>query len=645
MMIKIWKTYGEEIGFAVVLLLTVILAVLKDVSFSNAIVMIMTAAVVFILKKIKSGKAKFLSDLLMGISNIIFIFVIVNSFTGFINVLDLCKEIMLDAVLVGAIYVIIVGITGNIRVTAVIGNIMFSFLMLLNVFMKSARGRNLNYFDIDSIGTALNVAGQYQISFSFPVVLAIFLIGVYTWWSTRTCKKAPSGYLYYIGRVTGVLFGVFLFALFIGTGFLKRIGIYDRAWDYDEESILLNFIVEYRETCVAEDAASPVPCPEGYSETRAVEILNEYEKEEEKPQETVPNVIVIMNESYADLRVYGSLGDIDSELMPFYDSLDENCVKGMAYSSVFGGNTANSEYECLTGDSMILYPQGSVAYSLYLKDYEEIPTIAKLYQNQGYMTYAMHPYRENGWYRDRIYPAMGFDHILFESEYPHKDLIRGFVSDREDYEKLIETYENKTEERMFIFNITMQNHGGYNDRGWKGDIALEEIDQKSADYNKEELELYLSLMKESDKALEELIEYFDKAEEPVLILLFGDHQPGIEYAYRRGAEAETMQKYAIPFLLWANYPMESGQMDGISINYLPVLLAQRAGMPLNAYFRYLQAMYDKYPVITAEGVVDKDGNYREKNDAVLQQEIHDYEYVMYYRLTGTGSEYEDLFGY
>lgn len=645
MMIKIWKTYGEEIGFAVVLMLTAILAAGKDISVSNAIVMVITAAMVLFLKKIKIEKVKFLQDLLIGVSNIIFLFVIVNSFTGFINVLDLCKEIMLDAVLVGAVYVILAGITGSIRAAAVAGNILFSLLMLLNVFMKSARGRNLNYFDIDSIGTALNVAGQYQISFSFSVVLAIFLIGVYSWWSTRACRKVPSGWLYYIGRAVCVLSGCFIFALFIGTGFLKRLGVYDRAWDYDEESILLNFIVEYRETCVAEDAASPIPYPEGYSEERAIEILNEYRKEEEKPKETVPNVIVIMNESYADLRVYGSLGDIDSELMPFYDSLEENCVKGMAYSSVFGGNTANSEYECLTGDSMILYPQGSVAYSLYLKDYEEIPTIAKLYQNQGYMTYAMHPYRENGWYRDRIYPAMGFDHILFESEYPHKDLIRGFVSDREDYEKIIETYENKTEERMFIFNITMQNHGGYDARGWSGDITLKKTEQKNADYDKEELELYLSLMKESDKALEELIEYFEEVEEPVLILLFGDHQPGIEYAYRRGGEAETMQKYEVPFLLWANYPMESGKMDGISMNYLPVLLAERAGMPLNAYFRYLQAMYDKYPVITAEGIIDKDGNYREKNDAVLQQEIHDYEYVMYYRLTGTGNEYEDLFGY
>jgi len=94
--------------------------------------------------------------------------------------------------------------------------------------------------------------------------------------------------------------------------------------------------------------------------------------------------------------------------------------------------------------------------------------------------------------------------------------------------------------------------------------------------------------------------------------MFGDHQLGMEYAYRRDEKAEIMQKYKVPF---------------------------------NAYFRYLQAMYDKYPVITAEGIIDKEGNYREKNDAVLQQEIHDYEYVMYYRLTGTGNEYEDLFGY
>ena len=81
------------------------------------------------------------------------------------------------------------------------------------------------------------------------------------------------------------------------------------------------------------------------------------------------------------------------------------------------------------------------------------------------------------------------------------------------------------------------------------------------------------------------------------------------------------------------------------MNYLPVLLAEKTKTPLNAYFRYLQDLYTKYPVITAEGAIDQSGKYRERTDSQLRQDIQGYEYVMYYRLTGSGEEYESYFGY
>ena len=645
-MSKRWNAYKQYIGLTVLVVLIGVLFGMQKVSAANAAVMVVLTAAVFFLNKIENGKLQWLRHLVLLFANILFAFTILNSLTGFVNVLDLCKEIFLDILLVGFFYLIIAGISGSVRFTVWTGNILATVFMVVNIFLQDVRGRKLNYFDISSLGTALNVAGQYRLKLTLSMVLAVVTLILFTWWSMQGLQKLKQDYRFYIGRGCFAAAGIFVFFLCIGTGFLKKFGVYDRAWDYDQESILLNFIVEYRETCTTEDAASAIPQPEGYSEEKAVAVLQKYSTNEvEEAEETTPNIIVIMNESYADLRVYGSLGEADETVMPFYDSLRENMVKGTAYSSVFGGNTASAEYEFLTGDSIILYPGGSVAYSNYLKDYEKIYSIVDIYRNMGYETYGMHPYRENGWYRDRIYPAMGFENILFETDYPHQDTIRSFVSDKEDYEKIIETFENKNSERMFVFNVTMQNHGDYSDRTWKGEIQVDDLAKEDDSFDKEELELYLSLMKESDKALEQLITYFEAVDEPVAILLFGDHQPGIEYAMEKGEEAAPMDKYAVPFFLWTNYETKEEQVEAVSMNYLPVLLAEKTQTPMNAYFRYLQDLYTKYPVVTGEGAIDRNGEYKERTDRQLQQDLLEYEYVMYYRLTGSGEEYESYFGY
>ena len=57
--------------------------------------------------------------------------------------------------------------------------------------------------------------------------------------------------------------------------------------------------------------------------------------------------------------------------MPFIHSLTENTIKGTAYASVFGGTTANSEYEFLTGNTTAFLPAGTVPYHLYVKEGSE----------------------------------------------------------------------------------------------------------------------------------------------------------------------------------------------------------------------------------------------------------------------------------
>lgn len=86
-----------------------------------------------------------------------------------------------------------------------------------------------------------------------------------------------------------------------------------------------------------------------------------------------PNIVVIMNEAFSDLSVWGDFATSE-EVMPFFKSLQQEAVGGELYVSVKGGNTANTEFEFLTGDTMGFLPKGSIPYQQYIND--ETPSLA-----------------------------------------------------------------------------------------------------------------------------------------------------------------------------------------------------------------------------------------------------------------------------
>ena len=59
-----------------------------------------------------------------------------------------------------------------------------------------------------------------------------------------------------------------------------------------------------------------------------------------------PTIIAIMNESMTDLGSFGTL-KFEPDNMPLIHGLQKSgtAIWGTAYSSVYGGNTCNSEYE------------------------------------------------------------------------------------------------------------------------------------------------------------------------------------------------------------------------------------------------------------------------------------------------------------
>lgn len=390
--------------------------------------------------------------------------------------------------------------------------------------------------------------------------------------------------------------------------------------------------------------------PEGYDGEEMAALYEDFVAEEDSVSEndsasqgstlseedSLPNMIVIMNEAFSDLAALGEF-ECNEDYMPFIHSLQdgaENTITGTLNVSVCGGNTANSEFEFLTGSSMAFLPQGSIPYQQYIKG--EIDALPSYLSSLGYKTVGMHPYGASGWERDEVYPWLGFEETMFLSDFVGENYIRKYVSDESCYDEIISLYEEKNEaEPLFVFNVTMQNHGAYGDvyDNFTPDISVEGADIFS-------LEQYLSLMKVSDAAFEELINYFAQEEEKTLVVFFGDHQPNDTIAspivklngksVKNLSEEELKMRYEVPYVIWANYDIAEAQNEDTSLNYLGAHVLEQAGIERTGMWAYLEELEEEYPVISSMRVITSEG--ADTNATVENEGLQLYQSLQYYML-------------
>ncbi len=532
------------------------------------------------------------------------------------------------------------GLTGRVSRALGIQTVFCIIYGLANYFVLEFRGAPIQPWDILSIGTAASVADNYEYKLdkdALTALIGLLVLLVMEFFLRAGFPRSGKKRRVWIARtalclVTGLLCFGYTKMLHNEDFVQKKLRLYDKLFTPTtiqfKNGTVTAFLMELQYMSVEK--------PAGYSEDSAKEALASYETAD-VPERT-PNIIVIMNEAFSDPAVLGQFST-NEDYMPFVHSLldgAEDTVSGLLNVSVKGGNTANTEFEYLTGSSMAFLPYGSIPYQQYIKD--ETPSMASWLSDFGYRTVAMHPYRAAGWDRNKVYPLMGFDEMYFEEFYEDSALVRKYVSDEADYEKLIRIYEQKEPgEPLFLFNVTMQNHSSYNDwadyDNFTPDITADGIDS-------DVLSAYLSLMKLSDQAIEELVQYFSEEEEDTVIVFFGDHQPTdsvINPILKLNGTTssalspeEEADRYQVPFFIWANYDIEEESGLNISANYLASRTLDAAGLPKPGYFSFLTELEKQVPVISANHVSLSDGTF----SAADEQDdlLNEYRTFQYYQL-------------
>ncbi len=188
-----------------------------------------------------------------------------------------------------------------------------------------------------------------------------------------------------------------------------------------------------------------------------------------------------------------------------------------------------------------------------------------------------------------------------------------------------------------MFNVTMQNHGGYSKSYSNFDVDVR-LTSTEGYYPK--TENYLSLLKKSDEAFEKLINYFRSVDEPTVICMFGDHQPSIEeefYEEIMGVDKidsasiqQRQTRYITPFVIWANYDIDDAYIEKLSVNYLSSYLLKVAGIKTTDYNNYLLNLSKKIPVINSLGYIDSSGVYYENGQkSPYNKLLKDYNILQY----------------
>lgn len=518
--------------------------------------------------------------------------------------------------------VILICITGRTSVASLILMFVALAVGLINYYTLQFRGTPVLPWDILSVKTAASVTTEYDFKVTWHVI----------WISLVMLTVAACSIIFTHIRIKGVLRRILSGAFGIVALILCTMGLWQKATvDFFElDDILFTPVDMYEDNGFAISFAYNlqylrVKAPTGY-DTETVYREEESYVNTNADRYSNPNIIVIMNESFCDPAVLTDF-ETNQDYMPFIHSLLEggdNVVSGYAYPSVCGGNTANSEFEFLTGSSMAFLPEGSVAYQQYVKD--ETPALGWYLQSLDYRTCGMHPFGSAGWNRNTVYPNLGFEMTRFSGDMRGAQKMRTYISDAATYEMIEDNYATKDDKSLFTFEITMQNHGGYfqDYDNFEREIELINTDAEQVDINI--TERYLSLVKKSDEAFEDLIQHFENTDEPVIILMFGDHQPG-DYALKAiwrpedDPDIQTLQqRYKVPFVMWANFDIESEYVEGISLNYLSTLLFQKAGVPLTGYQKFLSELHETFPVINAKGVVDAKGQYYAWGDDIPDED-------------------------
>ncbi len=321
--------------------------------------------------------------------------------------------------------------------------------------------------------------------------------------------------------------------------------------------------------------------------------------EQPETPEARPDIVVIQCESFFDFTEEMGVENFSADPLPFFHQLQQRSASGAVYSPTYGGGTSNAEFEALTGISMANFVEGTNIFASYIND--PMISIGSILRNQGYYALALHPYMESFYSRTKNYRYLGFNRFdsiesmraadpeFDERAYSYEGA--EYPSDRELVHQIISNLEAQQGEDTFIFAVSVQIHIPFENYA-DSEYYIEYTGDQYTDPDEiKEIEGYASNLRETDAALQTLVEYLEQRDKETILVFYGDHQPRMTiypYANEKQPEANAA-RHQTPVLFWSNQRDLSGAGQlALDMTAIPEQTLYLAGAELPEYLLALR---------------------------------------------------------
>lgn len=366
----------------------------------------------------------------------------------------------------------------------------------------------------------------------------------------------------------------------------------------------------------------PMERPAHYSEAALDAIIERYSAEaaainaaragglEDK------NVVVVLSESFSDPLEIERF-TVGADPIPFTREVMDKTWAGDTLGSVFGGGTANMEFEVLTGQSIsLLRPQLHSPFQMLVPDFRAYPSLVGALKNEGHEAVAIHPFNRSMYKRQDVYETFGFDEFVDESTISDTTTIEDnpYIADQAAFDEVLDQIDAANDPLM-VSLVTMQNHAPYAEL-YSDPI---EITGGLGPWFASMVGNYTRGLAHTDEALEDFLGALEEQGEDTIVLFYGDHLPG-SFPDDVIGRSLGSSAYRTPFFIWDSAHTRPGvPLQPASPGFFLPLLYEYADAPVSPYLALLQRFHEEVGSLQRGQVIDRDGEPLAREDLTAHQ--------------------------
>jgi phosphoglycerol transferase MdoB-like AlkP superfamily enzyme len=230
---------------------------------------------------------------------------------------------------------------------------------------------------------------------------------------------------------------------------------------------------------------------------------------------TPRNVHIVLLESFWDPNELKKARYQQNPLAPEFRKLWKKAGYSHAMAPVFGGYTANSEFEVLCGFPVV---KDNVKFERRLLN--DVPCLPHILGEKGYKTMASHPNVPVFWNRVNAYRRIGFQTYWSLQDFVKDDMNREFLSDVSLYRQVMEKIQPALDAHQPILDYIVTYFGH-----WNYPLSESRPNKITSPSPVGEVSGYANTVYYKSREMMDFINEMRKRDPDGIIVLFGDHLP------------------------------------------------------------------------------------------------------------------------